>query len=239
MLRWLTDILWGRAGDPQRLVTVAAGTAVVVVVHAVGVNNNWLYLLILLAVYVVIAVALRRVRDWIVLFTVLAGIAMAPRKIPAPEFLDPATPSDRTKFVAVIPDTQTWRYTFTLNGLDRHVAECGLLRGTLHIDGDRLQDRTIDLRITGTVLMTEPIFGRSNGLDTIEAAPVLDGVRQFSVLLTAKAGEAPAIRLGPEIHGMRVFSDSVYLEMKNANCTVVYETLRQVEPAAHPSHVSQ
>lgn len=216
----------GKAGDLRRAWAVAAATVLIWVVHTLGINHNLVFLLLLLSIYVSAAAAIARVRTLVATFACFAAIALTPYKIAVPAFIDPAHVDDRRLFTATIPEGQIWRYTFTLSGLANHEARCGQLPATVYMNGERLNASSVRVRIDGTTLMEPPSFLKGYYRDEIELRPKLDGVRQFSVALSALPGATPAIRLGPEIHGTTVYSDAVYVQFKNANCTILYETFR-------------
>lgn len=223
-------------GDLRFLLVILPGVVVVEEANRRGINLNLLYLLLLLSIYVWLAAAVTRVRTAVLLFALLAFLALVPQKIQIPAFQDPAPVDDDQMYTATIPEGQTWWYTFTLTGLEGHLARCGPLPGTLYIGGDRLNESTIGVRLDGTTMTKAPHFSRVNGLDQMQVVPSLDGVHRFSVGLTPMPNRKPGIRLGPETDGKIVYSDSVFLELKNDNCTILYETLRRVEPSAPVAH---
>jgi hypothetical protein len=218
-----------RAADHIRLMTWAAGGLVLLITRLTGINYNFLYLLIAFSLFGTATIAVTRPRVAVAAVALLALLLWFPRKIPAPTEIDPAPVDDTQMFTATIPQGVEWRYHFDVSALPNH-RDCGDMTPTLYADGDRLKDATVSVRLEGTSAKTPFVFTRSNGLDNIVIAPVVDGIREFTLVLTAKPDQKPAIRIGPETNGTQVFSDSVYLEVKNAQCTIQIQTLRAAGP---------
>jgi hypothetical protein len=216
------------AGDLRLWFAAIPAMSMIYAVYRFEVNHNLLYLSILAAGFVALALLARRARSLILLVIACAILALVPRRIDVPLYQDPGQVDDRQYFTATIPPGAVWRYTFTLNELEERRRQCGTLPPRVYIDGNRLNAETVEVRLHGAVAAEPPVFLRSNGLDQIQVTPDLTAVRQFSVDLEARPGRDPAIRLGPEVRGDQLLSDSVFLELKNPTCTVIYQTPRRV-----------
>ena len=194
-------------------------------------NQNLVFLTILAAVALAILAATRS-RVIANVTVAMAGFwAFWPAAVSLPPFIDPAVVDNHTARTSRIGATEQWNYRFTLRGLDRHTARCGHLQGMLFLDGENLNAATIDVVVDGAPA-SPPEFLRSNTLDQIRIAVALDGQPAVVVRLRPKPGQTPEIRVGPEALGSTIFSDAVFLELKNDNCTVLYQTLRDRQPAA-------
>ena len=193
-------------------------------------THNVVFLTILAAV-TFSAIASARKRWTAYLAAVLAGVwALSPTVVSPPQIIDPAIVDDRNLFTSRIGAGEQWRYTFTLRGLDRHRAECGTLTGTFFIDGDNLRQETVEVEVEG-ISAKPPEFVKSIGLDQIRIAADVGEEKTVSVRLRARPGHTPAMRIGPEVLGRKIYSDSVFFELTNPHCTVVYQTVRDVQPA--------
>lgn len=228
-----------RAGSFRPWLLIVPGVIVVAAVYDRGVNLNLLYLSMILGVYVTLAVAVNRAAVGVVLLAGMTVFVFKPRPLAVANLLDPAHVDDRQVFTATIPAGDTWRYTFTLKDLDERRRECGELPPVIYVDGNRLTDATTQVHLEGAALASPPRFLFANGLDQIQIVPSLDGVTRFELWLSAKPGQQPAIRIGPEIvGGTHVYSDSVFLELKNSACTVLYQTPRRSPPTTTPGSES-
>jgi hypothetical protein len=219
-----------RAGDARRGVAIGAGVLVIGIAKLSHLNENMLFLSIVLALYAWIAISARP-RALVVPLAAMLPLVLVPVKVPSPAFIEPARIDDEQWWSARLPARGSWQYAFTLRDIERHVAECGAMDGHVYIDGDGLTAASVTVDVAGTTLAEPPRFVKANTLDQIQLTPRTDGVAAFSVRLTAAAGHHPSIRIGPEVQRDAVFSDAVFLEFRNANCAVLYHA-RRVEVAA-------
>lgn len=210
---------------------MVAGLLVIASVKLSGVNHNLLFLSLLASIHMFLAATVTTRRRGALLVAITATLALFPREVPAPALVEVAPAHARRAFNAVVPSGQAWRYDFTLTDLAGHYARCGGLPGMVYVTGEGLAESTIAVRLVGTTWSAAPKFVKSNNLDQIQISPILPGVQKFSVILTATSGSTAAIRLGPETDGRQVFSDAVFLELKNRRCTILYETPRLVDDA--------
>jgi hypothetical protein len=225
-----TDRAQSRREEGRHAVVIALGALVVVLPYLLEYNDNQVFLLLVLVSYVTIAVVLRRTAARAVLLAVCIILAWFPAEIPEAKMVDPG-PVDRNQFTQTIPLQRRWRYTFTLRDIAQRHPECGQYpaSGIVYVDGTGLDEANLRLEIEGAKWLKPPELVKSGSLDQLRLTPDLAGVREFSIMLSAKPGGSPALRLGPESSGMIIYSDSVFLEFKDDKCTVIHETRRAID----------
>jgi hypothetical protein len=196
-----------------------------------GRNQNAVFLAILAAVTFSIVCSARR-RSTAYAAALASGFwVLSPIVVSPPPLVDPAAVDNYNLLTARINAGEQWRYEFTLRGLDRHVHDCGALTGRFYIAGENMTAATLAVTIEGTTA-GEPEFLQSNGLDQVVVTAEATTEKTVAVVLRARPGQTPAMRLGPESVGRVIYSDAVFFELRNPQCTIVYHSMRDVHRAA-------
>jgi len=211
---------------PVVLGAVALGAA-----YLIGENRNLLYLSLLLAAAVIVSLALRR---W---WTVLLGlgacayIACVPAEVRDLGALYPAPrdiPGAENMWVTGIGPDETWTYRFTVGDLGKPVGGADP-NGLLYIDGRNLANLVVSVQertVRGSAFSV-----KKNGLDhvAIPLGPVRAGV--VTVELRGSPSGLPKIFHGPEVHGLEVYRDAVWLEFTAGGNRSVYHAQRSPAPS--------
>jgi hypothetical protein len=208
----------------------ALGVLIIVSPYLSGRNQNQLFLVILLAAFLTVATVVRSTIGGSALLLATAIVAWFPADLPEVKLVDPGKVDRRDLLLEMIPVQRRWRYTFTLRDVGRLHPECNEHpeSSAVYVDGIGLDDSGVEVGVEGTTWRKPPELRKKYALDQILLTPATDGVPEFSISLTAKPGGSPGIRLGPEPPGPFVFSDAVFLELKDPRCTIIYETRREV-----------
>lgn len=218
-----------RAFVPAALILLSPAAA-----YLVGRNQNALFLSILTALALCVVCATPR--RWVAYLIALAAAwwTWSPSPMKTPSLYAPAVVNELRFTASRLPDNEQWRYTFSLRDLASHVDECGAMPATIYIDGGQLSADTIEVQVDG-VKTEPPRFVKSNGLDQIQLGADVSHASTVSVLLRSRPGTTPAIRVGPETLGAAIYSDAVFVELKNERCTVLYQTRRETLSPRHTS----
>jgi hypothetical protein len=223
-----TEIFRAQPDDVRQALRTGLGAIVILTTHAVGLNGNQVFIAVVLAAFVTVSMIVTSRRAALTMIAAAGTLAACPMRVAPLTIEDPTAVTDRGLFTAAIPAGQTWQYSFTLTDADDRERECGSFESTIYIDGGQLKDETVNIRLDGAPLLAPPTFLNSNGLDQIRVGTNVTGIRSLSVSIAAKPGATPGIRVAPETDGTTIYTDSVFLELKNPKCTVIYETIRRV-----------
>jgi hypothetical protein len=194
-------------------------------------NTNLLLLLIVWSMFTIGSLVVRRraLVGGLALFCFL--LLRFPLEITSIKFIDPGAidPDGRSLALLSIPPDQEWEYVFAVEDHERLEQQCGTFASTVFIDGMRLVEGSVNIKMIGTTLQRPPRFLTAYAFDEIQLTPELRGVREFRVSLTAAAGARPAIRQAPEVRPDTIYHDAVYLELKSPTCIATYHPLRRVQ----------
>jgi hypothetical protein len=181
------------------------------------------------AAYLLFALTLQRRMGCLLALAGFAYLTGVPARIPEARFLDPAPhgPPDSPWF-SDLGQNERWTYRFRLKDLGKY-QEGTPFRAYLQIDGVALA--SLRISVQGRALEHLPTPVRKGSGEHL-AIP-LELPDQDSVLISLRAapGTKPRIFCGPEVHGLNIYSDAVWLEFGNSEESVLYHA-RRVEGAA-------
>jgi len=229
-MRSLIEALRPRSGDWRHLCITASGVALIIAAYDVGLNRNQVFVAILTALFVSLSVFATDLRRAIAIITAGTLLAAFPMPLAPLQLSDPAMVTDRVSGTTALPAGEVWQYSFTLTDIDDWHYKCGRFEPLLYIDGMGLNESSVDVAIDAASLRDQPKFVKSNVFDEIQLPIDLTDVRRFNISLMAKPNAKPSIRVAPETDGTIIYSDAVFLELKNPKCTIIYETTRRVVP---------
>lgn len=198
---------------------------------ASGSNRNLLLLMIVWAMFTVGSSLLRTPARVAALMIFCGALLRFPLEIPAVKFIDPGPvdPDGVALATLSIPPGQVWEYVFAVDDLPHLERQCGPLQGTLFLDGIRLSEATVNIRMTGAQMLEPALYLKAYAYDEIQLKPDLRDVREFRIALSAVPGARPALKQAPEARAGTIFSDAIFLELKSPTCNVLYHPLRRIQ----------
>jgi hypothetical protein len=209
-------------------IPLGAGVGAWAVIYLSGINRNALYLSMLGSAYFILSLLTRRWWSSGLVFGACAYLACFPAEIPQVQFIEPNPhgPSDSPELSEVGRDAQ-WSYRFVLSDMGKDQAAGGL-KGFLNIDGVALEDLKIEVQ--GRLLQDLPPTSIKYWREHL-SIPVECG-NAGEVVVTLRAGSSPYPRIfcGPEVHGLGIYSDAVWLEFANEQTSVLYHAKRLSRP---------
>ncbi len=206
------------------------GAMLVLGMVVAGVNQNILYLSMLSALLVTLALF---IRTWTVAMIALFGciyFSAVEADFTHLTFLDPAPHDARGgSWATPIDPSQAWHYHFNLGDLGALQAP-GPLEAFLCVDGHNLKGLLIALQ--GRTINAAAYCHPELPVDHI-AIPLYPNIgSSLDVSLSGMPGHKPAIYIGPEVSRTHVYSDAVWLEFTRDGERFIYHAQRRVDTKA-------
>lgn len=216
---------------------IICGAAALVAIYAFSLNRNVLYLSLLGATYILFSALFTRFRFTLIGLAILVILAATPADVPKTIFVKP---DDGRQFVNGYfynqpKPAEQWQYTFHVENLAAHQRECGgNLTGNLIVNGFNLNGFIVTLEGQALPAMQVTTLKKSKAAVTVEQALIpLDKniLGNFTVSFQLKPTASSWIFIGPETDGLDIYSDAVWIEFKNEQCSVLYHAQRQTLPS--------
>lgn len=216
----------------QHECSIICGVASIGVIYIFSFNRNILYLSFLWAIYTISSALFTHFKTVLVGLAILVFLAIYPINIPKGEFIKPTQNRvDFKDYYYTRPKpSKVWQYTFQVKNIEKHQRECGgKLQGNLIIEGIDLLG--LEIVIEGNIFSNaDKYIQQKYQLEQIQIPLEKNSSREIVVSLHPKTGASPLINLGAESHEFDIYSDAVWLEFKNNQCSVLYHAQRHVIP---------
>jgi hypothetical protein len=198
-------------------------------VYFSAVNQNYLYLSLLLALFLLIGLGVKGWRSMLLMLFVLAYLSSVVGNFQTLDFVDPLPHEPPGDMVTLpIPSDQSWNYTFKPDDIPSRLAH-GHIAAYLCIDGEDLQDLIVEL--DGQKINTSAYSFTKLHFEHLAIPVVLKPGVTLNVRLQSTVGRSPRVFIGPEVSKSDVFPDAVWLEVTANTERVVYHARRLVSPA--------